>query len=104
MYAEPAAVDLDALARTAERAIEALEELGDDPGLARAWILRSEVLECQGNADQGGAAAERASVYAKRAGSRREEAGTGSVRLVHARGLNIGGRGDPQPGEDPGLN
>jgi DNA-binding SARP family transcriptional activator len=74
IYAEPAAVDLDALDRTAQRAIEALEELGDDPGLARAWILRSEVLECQGNADQGGVAAERASVYAKRAGSRREEA------------------------------
>jgi DNA-binding SARP family transcriptional activator len=74
MYAEPAAVDLDALARTAERAIEALEELGDDPGLARAWCLRSEVLECQGKADQGGVAAERASVYAKSAGSRREEA------------------------------
>jgi DNA-binding SARP family transcriptional activator len=74
MYAEPAAIDLEALGRTAERAIETLEELGDDSGLARAWILRSEVLECQGNADQGGLAAERASVFAKRAGSRREEA------------------------------
>jgi DNA-binding SARP family transcriptional activator len=74
MYVEPTAVDPSSLSRTAELAIERLTELGDDSGLARAWILCSEVLELQGYADQAAEAAERASVHATRAGSRREEA------------------------------
>ena len=74
MYIEPDGVDLESLARDASRAIEALDELGDDLGLASAWILLSDVRWAEGELVDAGKAAERTAEHARRAGSRREEA------------------------------
>ena len=58
----------------AERSIPVLEELGDDQGLATAWLLVGDVHNWQ--LQNGGVmrAAERALVHARRAGAGREEA------------------------------
>jgi class 3 adenylate cyclase/tetratricopeptide (TPR) repeat protein len=54
----------------AERAIPVLEDLGDDAGLASAWLLLTEVDNSLAGAEQ---AAERALVHARRAGLARDE-------------------------------
>ena len=43
MYKDPGAIDLDALTAESETAIEALNEFGDDTGLARASMVLSDI-------------------------------------------------------------
>jgi DNA-binding SARP family transcriptional activator len=66
--------NVEAARRTAERAIEALEELGDYAGVARAWSLAAVIslVERQFPAMQ--TAAERARSYARRIGDKYVEA------------------------------
>jgi class 3 adenylate cyclase/tetratricopeptide (TPR) repeat protein len=52
----------------AERAIEVLTELGDDAGIARAWLLLSEVHNVWGRLAEMAQAAEHAVDHARRAG------------------------------------
>jgi class 3 adenylate cyclase/tetratricopeptide (TPR) repeat protein len=56
----------------ADEAIAALEELGDDLGLAKAWLLRTDVhaIQMEGALEE---AAERVVLHARRAGAVREE-------------------------------
>jgi predicted ATPase/class 3 adenylate cyclase len=58
----------DEVGREAERAIAALTELGDDAGLARAWLLLGEVHNVLGRMAAMAEAAERAMDHARRAG------------------------------------
>jgi hypothetical protein len=74
MWAEPESVDPDSLGDEAARAIEVLEELGDDAGLARAWILLNDVRWMTGEVVEAQGAAERAAEHARRTGNRQEEA------------------------------
>jgi DNA-binding SARP family transcriptional activator len=74
MYTDPETIDLDALARTAAGAIEALGPRGDAAGLARAWSLLVDVAWARGTMAEAAHAAERAAVHAGRARSPREEA------------------------------
>jgi ATP/maltotriose-dependent transcriptional regulator MalT len=71
------------MTRVAEAAIPALEELGDDAGLAKAWHLLSEppVLACRWG--DRAAALERALEHARRAGDTREAAFV-AASLMHA--------------------
>jgi len=57
-----------------EQAIEVFEELGDDAGLAKAWIFLAEFHNDLANRGEMEAAAARAVEHARRAGDRREEA------------------------------
>jgi class 3 adenylate cyclase/tetratricopeptide (TPR) repeat protein len=61
------------LRRTAERAIECFEELGDDIGLARAWLRLSDVHWISSQWGLRTEALERALVHARAAGSKRHE-------------------------------
>jgi tetratricopeptide (TPR) repeat protein len=72
MYRDPSGVDLDAIGRETRTAIEVLDELGDDVGLARAWMVLSDVYWSQGRLGATSDAATRAAEHARRAGSRRE--------------------------------
>jgi tetratricopeptide (TPR) repeat protein len=72
MYRDPQGVDLDALARETETAIDVLGEVGDDAGLARAWMVLSDLLWCEGRLTETSDAATRAADHARRSGSRRE--------------------------------
>ena len=69
-----AGTSAEEITRVAEAAIPALEELGDDAGLAKAWHLLSEppVLACRWG--ERAAALERALEHARRAGDAREAA------------------------------
>jgi tetratricopeptide (TPR) repeat protein len=58
----------DEVGREAERAIAALTELGDDAGLARAWLLLGEVHNVLGRMAAMAEAAERAMDHARKAG------------------------------------
>jgi class 3 adenylate cyclase/tetratricopeptide (TPR) repeat protein len=58
----------DEVGREAERAIAALTELGDDAGLARAWLLLGEVHNVRGRMAAMAQAAEHAIVHARAAG------------------------------------
>jgi class 3 adenylate cyclase/tetratricopeptide (TPR) repeat protein len=58
----------DEVGREAERAIAALTELGDDAGLARAWLLLGEVHNVRGRMAAMAQAAERAIGHAQKAG------------------------------------
>jgi class 3 adenylate cyclase/tetratricopeptide (TPR) repeat protein len=58
----------DEVGREAERAVAALTALGDDAGLARAWLLLGEVHNNKGRMAAMAQAAERALDHARRAG------------------------------------
>jgi tetratricopeptide (TPR) repeat protein len=72
MYKDPGAIDLDALTAETERAIEALNEFGDDTGLARASMVVSDIHWSKGRLRETNEVATRAAEYARRAGNRRE--------------------------------
>jgi DNA-binding SARP family transcriptional activator len=74
MYRHPEHVDSTRLLEEASRAIAVLRTFHDDAGLARASLLESEVRWTLGTGALAAKAAERAARYARRAGSRREEA------------------------------
>jgi class 3 adenylate cyclase/tetratricopeptide (TPR) repeat protein len=71
----------------ADRTIPLLEEIGDDPGLARAWLLKAEpdVNACRWGARA--EALERALEHARRAGDASEAAG---MMFMHAQALYYG--------------
>ncbi len=64
----------DRARQEAERAIEALEPLGDDWGLYRAWDLIAGVAWMCGELGRAGVASEHAAAYASRTGNRLEVA------------------------------
>jgi DNA-binding SARP family transcriptional activator len=66
-------VTLPEIVQTAEQAIDAFEDLGDDLGLARAWRLVAQAQYLARNAAGSADAAEQALVHARRAGDRFEE-------------------------------
>jgi class 3 adenylate cyclase/tetratricopeptide (TPR) repeat protein len=59
---------VDEVGQEAERAVAALTELGDDAGLARAWLLLGEVHNVRGRMAAMAQAAEHAIGHARRAG------------------------------------
>ncbi len=72
MYRDPEAIDLNAVSAETETAIEVLGELGDEAGLARAWMVLSDILWSNGRLRETSDAATRAAEHARRAGNRRE--------------------------------
>jgi DNA-binding SARP family transcriptional activator len=72
MYRDPEGIDLDALAAEMEAAIDTLGELGDEAGLARAWMVLSDLHWSDGRLREASDTATRAAEYARRAGNRRE--------------------------------
>jgi tetratricopeptide (TPR) repeat protein len=72
MYRDPEGIDLDALAAEMEAAIDMLGELGDEAGLARAWMVLSDLHWSDGRLREASDTATRAAEYARRAGNRRE--------------------------------
>jgi class 3 adenylate cyclase/tetratricopeptide (TPR) repeat protein len=60
--------------REVEQAIAALEELGDDAGLAKAWHVAAILSWLEGRAEETTAALERAVEHAAKSGDRRQEA------------------------------
>jgi tetratricopeptide (TPR) repeat protein len=72
MYRDPEGIDLDALAAEMEAAINVLGELGDEAGLARAWMVLSDLHWSDGRLHEASDTATRAAEYARRAGNRRE--------------------------------
>jgi DNA-binding SARP family transcriptional activator len=72
MYRDPGEIDLDALSAETETAIEVLSELGDEAGLARAFMVFSDILWSQGRLRETSEAATRAAEHARHAGNRRE--------------------------------
>jgi tetratricopeptide (TPR) repeat protein len=66
-------VGTNELRDTAERAISAFEELGDEEGLARAWLRLSDVHWMASQWASRTEALEQALVHARRAGARRQE-------------------------------
>jgi tetratricopeptide (TPR) repeat protein len=73
MYTDPDGIDGDVLVSDANRAIEVLEELGDQLGLSRAWALLGEALWTQGKMAAAAEASARAAEFGRRAGSPRDE-------------------------------
>ena len=72
MYRDPEGIDLDALATETETAIEMLGELGDEAGLARAWMVLSDLHWSKGRLRETIDAATQAAEAARRTGNRRE--------------------------------
>jgi DNA-binding SARP family transcriptional activator len=72
MYKDPGGIDLDALSLETETAIQVLGKLGDEAGLARAYMVLSDLLWSQGRLSETSEAATRAAEHARRAGTRRE--------------------------------
>ncbi len=72
MYRNPEGIDPDALSLETETAIEVLGELGDDAGLARAYMVLSDLLWSQGQLSETSETATLAAEHARRAGNRRE--------------------------------
>ncbi len=72
MYRDPEGIDLDALAAETETAIEVLGELGDEAGLARAWMVLSDLRWSRGRLRETSDAATRAAEHARHTGNRRE--------------------------------
>jgi tetratricopeptide (TPR) repeat protein len=64
---------LDALRETADSAVIAFRELGDDVGLAWAWSARGQVRRFRGHFAAAANAAEKAAEHARRAGRDRDE-------------------------------
>jgi len=71
---DPAALTVPDQARLAREALRALEPLGDDRGLARAWMVAALVEDRRGRAAKKEQAAEQALRHARRSGIYREEA------------------------------
>jgi tetratricopeptide (TPR) repeat protein len=72
MYKDPGRIDLDALREETETAIEALAELGDEAGLARAYMVLSDLHWSRGKLRETIDVATLAAEHARRAGTRRE--------------------------------
>jgi DNA-binding SARP family transcriptional activator len=72
--ADPAALSVSDQARLAREARRALEPLGDDRGLARAWMVAASVEDRRGQAAKMAQAAEQTLIYARRSGIYREQA------------------------------
>jgi DNA-binding SARP family transcriptional activator len=72
MYGHPEGIDLDALATETDTAIDVLGELGDEAGLARAWMVLSDLYWSEGRLRETSETATRAADYARRTGNRRE--------------------------------
>jgi tetratricopeptide (TPR) repeat protein len=72
--ADPAALSVSDLARLAREARRALQSLGDDRGLARAWLVAAWAEDRRGQAAKKEQAAEQALRYARRSGIYREQA------------------------------
>ena len=69
---DPEGIDLDAIGADTETAIEVLAELGDEAGLARAWMVHSDLLWSKWQLRETSEAATRAAEHARRTGNRRE--------------------------------
>jgi class 3 adenylate cyclase/tetratricopeptide (TPR) repeat protein len=91
---DPGAVEADR--SQADEVIAALEELGDDLGLAKAWLLRTDVHNMRREGAAMEEAAERVVLHAGRAGAVREE----SEGIAWVGAALIGG---PRP-VPPGIN
>ena len=74
MFTDPEVIDADSLCREAEHAVRVLEELDDDAGLAKAWLLLAEARLLMGRLREACDAADRAAEHARRTGSHREQA------------------------------
>jgi tetratricopeptide (TPR) repeat protein len=72
MYRDPGGIDPDALTLETQTAIEVLAELGDETGLARAYMVLSDLHWIKGRLRDTIDAATLAADYARRAGNRRE--------------------------------
>jgi tetratricopeptide (TPR) repeat protein len=72
--ADPAALSVSDQARLAREARRALEPLGDERGLARAWLVAASVEDRRGRAAKRAQAAEQTLGYARRCGVYREQA------------------------------
>jgi DNA-binding SARP family transcriptional activator/tetratricopeptide (TPR) repeat protein len=72
--ANPAALSVSDLARLAREARRALEPLGDERGLARAWLITAAVEDRRGQAAKKAQAAEQTLRHARRCGIYREQA------------------------------
>jgi len=72
--ADPAALSVSDQARLAREARQALEPLGDERGLARAWLVAASVEDRRGQAAKKEQAAEQTLRYARRCGIYREQA------------------------------
>ena len=81
--AAPAALSVSDLARLTREARRALEPLGDERGLARAWLVAAWAEDRRGQATRKEQAAEQALRYARRSGIYREQA-WGLWRLADA--------------------
>jgi DNA-binding SARP family transcriptional activator/tetratricopeptide (TPR) repeat protein len=83
MYTEPERMDPEGLVRDASTAIEVLEGLGDELGLARAWGLLSEARWITGAMTEAAEASRWAAQHGRRAGSPREESwGLGAYAMA----------------------
>ena len=74
LFTDPGSMDQERLSRDASAAVEGLDQLGDDLGLARACTLLFEAEWLNGRMAAATTAAERGAWHARRAGSRPEEA------------------------------
>ena len=86
MYTNPDQLNTEELIERATTATDALDELGDELGAARAWSLLSEAHWPRGEMVEAAEAARRGAEYARRAGSPREEAwalGAYAFALLH---------------------
>jgi tetratricopeptide (TPR) repeat protein len=72
MYRDPEGIDLDAIAVETETAVEALRELGDEAGMARALMVLSDIHWSKGRLREASDTATEAADYARRVGNRRE--------------------------------
>jgi DNA-binding SARP family transcriptional activator len=72
MYRDPRGIDLDGLTVETETAIDVLRELGDETGLARAYMVLSDLHWSKGRLRETIDTATLAADYARRAGNRRE--------------------------------
>ena len=72
MYRDPGGIDLDALRAETETAIEALAEFDDEAGLARAYLVLSDLHWSRGRLRETSGMATRAAEHARHAGTRRE--------------------------------
>ena len=93
-FRHPAAVDPGTALAVARDAMAALADLGDDLGLARAYIVESELVWLKGGVDASYRSAERAVHHARRARSGFEiDSGVSlhGVRAHRQRGPGVGG-------------
>ena len=72
MYMDPTRTDPDALATEARAAIEVFDDVGDNAGLARAWLVLSDLHWIEGRLTEAVDASSRAAEHARRAGNLRE--------------------------------